>query len=160
MRKKFILLLALPLFLSFGIISSLQAGSERVIDKALCADLIRHGKEAYMRGKYLDAKEYFRKATVADPENRKAWKYYDQTVIFALAEKVEKNSGLLMPDVSTRKEGDSILTPLAEGVLSKVGDKIDQVKKNLNLESEDQQSDVPVPAFIPEEEEEEEEEGC
>jgi tetratricopeptide (TPR) repeat protein len=64
--------------------------------------MIRHGQEAYQRGKYLDAKEYFRKAVQADPSSLAAWAYYDQAVIFALAEKVEKNANLVMPDTSTR----------------------------------------------------------
>jgi hypothetical protein len=57
-----------------------------------------------VRGKYLDAKEYFRKALQADPASMNAWTYYDMTVVFALAEKVEKNSNLVLPDVSTRQE--------------------------------------------------------
>ncbi len=71
-------------------------------NKALCAKMLRFGKEAYARGKYLDAKEYFRKAVQADPFSQVAWRYYDQAVIFALAEKVEKEANLLLPDVSTR----------------------------------------------------------
>ncbi len=66
--------------------------------------MLRHGQEAYSRGKDLDAKEYFRKAVQADPGSLVAWRYYDQAVIFALAEKVEKNAGLVLPDVSTRQE--------------------------------------------------------
>ena len=73
-------------------------------DKALCAKMLQFGKEAYSRGKYLDAKEYFRKAVQADPSSATAWKYYDQAVIFALAEKVEKNANLLLPGVSARQE--------------------------------------------------------
>lgn len=73
-------------------------------DKDLCAKMLRFGKQAYVRGKYLDAKEYFRKAVKADPASTKAWVYYDQTVIFSLAEKVEKDANLVLPDVSTRQE--------------------------------------------------------
>jgi Tfp pilus assembly protein PilF len=47
-------------------------------DKELCARMLRFGNEAYARGKYLDAKEYFRKAVKADPTSLKAWRYYDQ----------------------------------------------------------------------------------
>jgi hypothetical protein len=75
-----------------------------VPDTALCAKMLRFGKEAYSRGRYLDAKEYFRKAVQADPGSQVAWRYYDQAVIFALAEKVEKNSGLTLPGVSERPE--------------------------------------------------------
>jgi hypothetical protein len=80
-------------------------------DKELCARMIRFGTEAYARGKYLDAKEYFRKAVSADPTSIKAWRYYDQAVIFGLAEKVEKNANLILPDVSTRQEGDITISP-------------------------------------------------
>jgi len=71
-------------------------------DKALCAKMLRFGKEAYARGKYLDAKEYFRKAVQADPTSVVAWRYYDQAVIFALAQKVEKDPRFLLPDVTTK----------------------------------------------------------
>ena len=73
-------------------------------DKALCAKMLRFGQEAYARGKYLDAKEYFRKAVQADSTSLVAWRFYDQSVIFGLAEKVEKNANLVLPDVSTRQE--------------------------------------------------------
>jgi tetratricopeptide (TPR) repeat protein len=80
-------------------------------DKALCARMIRFGSEAYARGKYLDAKEYFRKAVKADPTSLQAWRYYDQAVIFGLAEKVEKNANLVLPDVSSRQESAVGLSP-------------------------------------------------
>ena len=59
--------------------------------------MIRFGKEAFQRGRYLDAKQFFRQAIEADRTNSKAWLYYDRTVIFALAEKVEQVSSLLAP---------------------------------------------------------------
>lgn len=64
-----------------------------------------------MRGKYLDAKEYFRKAVQADPASPVAWRYYDLTTIFALAEKVEKDASLVAPDVSGRGEEGSPPAP-------------------------------------------------
>lgn len=73
-------------------------------DKELCARMIAAGKEYYVRGKYLDAKNFFRKAVEADPRSQKAWRYYDQSVIFALAEKVEKKNDLLIPDTSIRSD--------------------------------------------------------
>lgn len=73
-------------------------------DKLLCAKMIRFGKEAYQRGRYLDAKQFFKRATMADPASKKAWRYYDQAVIFALAEKVEakENRDLLSAGTSRR----------------------------------------------------------
>lgn len=88
-------------------------------DKELCARMLRFGQEAYARGKYLDAKEYFRKAVKADPTSLKAWRYYDQAVIFGLAEKVEKNANLVLPDVSSRQEAGDGLSPAAPPVVPK-----------------------------------------
>lgn len=108
MEKKFLnkslTVLFLALLLLFPSAVPAEDSSQKGTDKAFCAKMIRHGQEAYQRGKYLDAKEYFRKALQADPSSVSAWAYYDQAVIFALAEKVEKNANLVMPDTSTRSE--------------------------------------------------------
>jgi TPR repeat protein len=74
------------------------------VDEALCAEMLRYGKQAYLRGKYLDAKEYFRKAVQADPTSSVAWRHYDLAAVFSLAEKVEQNMALIEPGVSTRHE--------------------------------------------------------
>ncbi|OQY50356.1 MAG: hypothetical protein B6240_01875 [Desulfobacteraceae bacterium 4572_87] len=73
-----------------------------VPDKARCGEMIRFGKQAYDRGKFLDAKTYFRQAVQADSASDVAWHYYDLSVVSALAEKVNKDSDLLAPDVSNR----------------------------------------------------------
>ena len=73
-----------------------------VPDKSLCTKMIRFGKQSYQRGKFLDAKEYFRMAVKADPASSMAWRHYDLAVISALAEKVNKNIGLIAPDVSVQ----------------------------------------------------------
>jgi len=98
----FVLLLLTIYFVSNNSLAQAPTGCPP--DKELCARMLRFGQQAYMRGKYLDAKEYFRKALQADPASMNAWTYYDMTVVFALAEKVEKNSNLVLPDVSTRPE--------------------------------------------------------
>jgi hypothetical protein len=94
-------LLTIP-FLSSGIALGEEA-KHFVPDKALCAKMLRFGKEAYLRGKYLDAKEYFRKAVQADPASQNAWRYYDLATVFALAEKVEQNADLITPGQSARE---------------------------------------------------------
>jgi tetratricopeptide (TPR) repeat protein len=116
-KSKWFILTAIVFLLTI-IFSSLtyvaaQDASVRQADKALCARMLRFGQEAYARGKYLDAKEYFRKAVKADPSSLTAWRYYDQAVIFGLAEKVEKNANLVLPDVSTRQETNTGLSPAA-----------------------------------------------
>jgi len=97
-----ILIAAMVLVPPFGLFAGKQPNY--VPDKALCAQMLKAGKEYYRRGKYLDAKNYFRKAIQADHTSKKAWRYYEQTVVFALAEKVEKQNDLLVPDVSIRSE--------------------------------------------------------
>lgn len=108
MRFKLFFLLSLSvliagLFLAGGYAPA-QEGKASAPDKALCARMLQFGKEAYLRGRYLDAKQYFRKAIEADPSNNTAWQLYDQAVVFALAERVEKDSRLIMPDASVRHE--------------------------------------------------------
>jgi len=108
MDKKFFFKALIGLFLTLSLllppILQAEEPTQKGVDKALCAKMIRYGQEAYQRGKYLDAKEYFRKAVKADSSSLAAWAYYDQAVIFAIAEKVEKNAKLVMPDISTRSE--------------------------------------------------------
>ena len=115
MKPNFIALIVLIFFLTIFFFvpthNMAQGPANCPPDKELCARMLRFGQEAYARGKYLDAKEYFRKAVKADPTSPKAWRYYDQAVIFGLAEKVEKNANLTLPDVSTRQEGGILMSP-------------------------------------------------
>jgi hypothetical protein len=97
-------------FLSWGV-GLAEEPKGAIPDKALCAKMLRFGEEAYSRGKYLDAKEYFRKAVQADPTSQKAWGYYDLAAIFALAEKAEQNTELIAPGVSMRQEGSTSAAP-------------------------------------------------
>lgn len=116
MKPKFIASIVLVFFLTVFFMVPLHVVAQEPgncpPDKDLCARMIRFGMESYARGKYLDAKEYFRKAVKADPASIQAWRYYDQSVIFGLAEKVEKNADLVFPDVSSRQES-GISTPPA-----------------------------------------------
>jgi tetratricopeptide (TPR) repeat protein len=80
-------------------------------DKALCAKMIQTGKQAYQAGRFLDAKEYFRKAVQADPSSTAAWEHYDLSVINALGEKVNKNSGLIAPGGSGEAPAKGIEAP-------------------------------------------------
>lgn len=100
----FFMAFLLAVFFSFYNNVSAEEPKGFTPDKALCAKMLRFGKESYLRGKYLDAKEFFRKAVQADPSSQTAWRYYDLATIFALAEKVEKNADLIAPDVSVRGE--------------------------------------------------------
>ena len=69
-------------------------------DAELCARLIRHGKNAFERRRYLQAKKLFWKAIMADPTSEMAWHFYDRSVIFALAERAENDPSCIgTPDV-------------------------------------------------------------
>jgi tetratricopeptide (TPR) repeat protein len=80
-------------------------------DKALCTKMMQFGKQSYQTGRYLDAKEYFRKAIQADPSSSAAWEHYDLAVIHALAEKINKNTGLTAPDVSPGGPAQGVASP-------------------------------------------------
>jgi len=96
------------IFFNFSLIA--QKDLRPYVDKKLCAKMIRKGKEAYMRGRYLEAKGFFRKAIQADPTSKEAWIGYDLSVIYALAQKVEKNTGYLTPE-SPKVEEEGPPTP-------------------------------------------------
>jgi hypothetical protein len=91
-------LLTTGIFLPFSNVAAQDP--KPLVDKEEAAEMIRFGIQSYQRSKYLDAKEYFRKAIQSDPDSAAAWRYYDLAVIYALAEKVNKNMGLIAPDVS------------------------------------------------------------
>jgi|GEM_PF-1105969 hypothetical protein len=67
-------------------------------DKDLCALMIRYGDEAYSRGKYSEAKKYYRMAVAADPSSPKAWALYDRAFLADLAKQVER-TGKFIPYV-------------------------------------------------------------
>ncbi|MDZ7761472.1 MAG: rhodanese-like domain-containing protein [Desulfovermiculus sp.] len=75
-------------------------------DSALCARLIRHGQTAFERRKYQEAKKLFWKAIMADPTSQLAWRSYDMSVIYALAERAENDPGCIgAPDVPVSEPG-------------------------------------------------------
>lgn len=59
-------------------------------DKARCAEFIGHGREAFNRGKFSDAKRYFKEAVKSDPNSVKAWAFYDLAVMYDVADQVKR----------------------------------------------------------------------
>ncbi len=100
--------LILSFLLFTNVFSIAQDKAKGCINKKLCAEMIRKGKEAYMRGRYLEAKYYFKKAIQADPSSSQAWTAYDLAVIFGLAKKVEKNTSYLRSE-GIQKQGETSL---------------------------------------------------
>ena len=82
-------------------------------DKDLCALMIRHGNEAYDRGKYLDARKYYRLAVAADPGSTRAWSLYDRSLLSHMAQQIEK-TGTFNPFI-TAEDADQILKPRLQG---------------------------------------------
>lgn len=85
--------LGLALVLGVGVSLAVEAEvkkPESCLDKALCAEKIRYGVEAFNRGRYGEAKAFFRQAVTADPTARKAWAYYDLCVMYDAAEQVKR----------------------------------------------------------------------
>jgi 3-mercaptopyruvate sulfurtransferase SseA len=81
-----------------------MAGFERrnIPDDPLCARMVLLGRQAYLAGNYLDAKEFFRRAVQADPGSDLAWRYYDLATPFAIGEKLEKNANHSVPGAPGR----------------------------------------------------------
>jgi len=84
-------------------------------DSELCKRLIRFGQNSFDRGRYLEAKELFWKAIMADPTSELAWRSYDRSVIFALAERAEQDPGCIgVPGGPVVEPADNGLMPKEE----------------------------------------------
>ncbi len=59
-------------------------------NKSRCAEFIGHGREAFNRGKFSDAKRYFKEAVKSDPNSVKAWAFYDLAVMYDVADQVKR----------------------------------------------------------------------
>ncbi len=88
-------LVALGVVVALGLGISLAVEAEVkkpavCLDKKLCAEKLRYGVEAFNRGRYSQAKAFFRQAVQADPTSIKAWSYYDLSVMYDVAEQVKR----------------------------------------------------------------------
>lgn len=100
------LFIPLSLFLNFALA---QAAAP---NKELSIEMIRFGMEVYERHQYDEAIAFFKKAVQADPENKKAWKYYDLSLIYQLAAQIESDRASLSSIVV--KPSNSETTPKTE----------------------------------------------
>ncbi|MCB2190714.1 MAG: hypothetical protein KQI62_04070 [Deltaproteobacteria bacterium] len=89
------------LVMVFGLVAALALGlalavpaevtkPEECLDKNLCAEQMRYGKQAFARGAYSTAKAYFKQAVVADPSSATAWAFYDLSIMYDVAMQVQK----------------------------------------------------------------------
>ena len=87
-------------------------------DKESCARMIRHGREAFERGRYGEARAYFRKAVAADPESEVAWRHYDMAILYDMGRQIA-TTGKYIPAVppvtitvpETRPSEEKAVTP-------------------------------------------------
>lgn len=95
--KRYILSIFLFLMVvaGFVLMGFAQGNVSLAPQKEEAMKMFRFGKEAYLRGKYEEAKAYFRKALELDPKNQTAWTFYDLSSVMALGKKVEKQTELL-----------------------------------------------------------------
>jgi len=85
--------LGLALVLGVGVSLAVEAEVKKpeiCLDKQLCAENLRHGSEAFNRGRYSEAKAFFRQAVQADPTSAKAWSYYDLSIMYDVAQQVKR----------------------------------------------------------------------
>ena len=88
-----VLLIGIGLDSSFAQQST--TGQNYKVNPELCALMLRKGQESFSRARYIEAKELFRKAIVADPGSQKAWSYYDLAQMYSVAEQF-KNHGRIV----------------------------------------------------------------
>jgi hypothetical protein len=69
-------------------------------DEDFYALMIRSGNEAYDRGKYLDARKYYRMAIASDPSSARAWALYDRSFLAHMANQIER-TGKFIPFLPT-----------------------------------------------------------
>lgn len=92
-RRSWLVALGVVLALGLGFAMAAPAKEDKpevCFDKARCAEYMNFGREAFNRGKFNEAKGFFRVAVSADPSSAKAWAYYDLSVMYDVAEQVKK----------------------------------------------------------------------
>jgi Tfp pilus assembly protein PilF len=70
--------------------------------QALCALMIRYGKDALVRHSYLEARDMFQKAIQADPTSRVAWAYYNRALVLSLSWNFQKTGRLFKPGTAPK----------------------------------------------------------
>jgi len=115
-------LMLLCAVLVFPFTVNCQESKPLIPNKTLCNKMVRFGEEALMRKRYEEARQYFRRAIQADPSSTTAWRYYDQAVISALAQKLESGVALSLTENPEKAQKMSLPVPSelpAHGISSK-----------------------------------------
>ncbi len=70
--------------------------------QALCALMIRYGKDALVRHSYVEARNMFQKAIQADPTSQLAWAYYNRALVLSLSWNFKKTGRLFKPGTAPK----------------------------------------------------------
>ncbi len=87
--------IGIGLGIEFGLAQQTGQGSPGSRDAGLSALMLRKGKESFDRARYGEAKEYFRRAILADPASPAGWSYYDLALIYTVAEQFKKHGKIV-----------------------------------------------------------------
>lgn len=107
MNFKLAVVCGLAISLALGVALSAPAKEAKPapqsVNKELSAQKIRFGQEAYGRGQYRVARDFFRQAVMADPASKKAWSWYDLASLYDIAQSyryaVEKSGRMALPKI-------------------------------------------------------------
>ncbi|HMK66095.1 MAG TPA: hypothetical protein VK564_09890 [Thermodesulfobacteriota bacterium] len=110
MTRKFISLTAGVLLLLCGVAYDHTFAQQTQANPEQSALMVRKGQEAFSRGRYNEAKDYFRKAVQADPGSQRAWSNYDLAQLYAVAEQF-KNHGRIIQSTAPSPEATEALPP-------------------------------------------------
>ncbi|MEW6574549.1 MAG: hypothetical protein AB1374_13065 [Bacillota bacterium] len=102
--------IGIGLGVEFGLARQTGQGSPDSPDAGLSALMLRKGKESFDRARYGEAKEYFRRAILADPASPTGWSYYDLALIYTVAEQF-KNYGKIVESTATVPETKAAPSP-------------------------------------------------
>jgi len=114
--------LSLHFAASPGIVRCQDKGENVCVDKELCALMLRAGKEAFERGKYIEARSFFKKAVQADVNSEKAWRWYNITLSYALA---EQSKTIVYPDLGPSAAVPEQKEPEADVEFKMVGEDVE-----------------------------------
>lgn len=119
-------LILLGLFFHFatnpGVVKCQDKGENLCVDKELCALMLRAGKEAFERGKYIEARSFFKKAVQADVNSEKAWRWYNVALSYALA---EQSKTIVYPDLGPSAAVPEQKEPEADVEFKMVGEDVE-----------------------------------
>jgi tetratricopeptide (TPR) repeat protein len=123
MTRKFILPIGWMLVLLWGIAIDPSFAQQTQANPEQSALMLRKGQEAFSRGRYNEAKDFFRKAVQADPGSQKAWSNYDLAQIYAVAEQFKNHGRIIQSTAPSPEVTEALPSPVVVPLPSTSKDK-------------------------------------